>query len=134
MNLFIAEGPRCAISGSIALFDHLVGAGERHGRHVEAERLGRLEVDREFVLGRRLPVFKRKKTGGVAARARQALDEPGADRIGDNHEHDRHADPPHPLALLRPRHQRPRRRAAEHSDELSSSHEAPSLGIGKMGA
>jgi hypothetical protein len=26
-----------------ALFDHLVGAGEQHGRHVEAERLGGLE-------------------------------------------------------------------------------------------
>jgi hypothetical protein len=29
------------------------------------------------------------------------------------------------LWLLRPRRKRPRRRAAEHSDELSSSHEAP---------
>ena len=35
-------------------------------------------------------VFERSKTGGVAARPRQALDEAGADRIGDDHEHDRH--------------------------------------------
>src|SRR5678816_2241503 len=35
-------------------FDHLVGAGEQRWRHVEAERLGRLEVDHELVLGWRL--------------------------------------------------------------------------------
>jgi len=29
-----------------ALFDHLVGAGEQRGRHIDAERLGGLEVDR----------------------------------------------------------------------------------------
>jgi hypothetical protein len=27
------------------LFDYLVGAGEQHQRHVEAEALGRLEID-----------------------------------------------------------------------------------------
>ena len=28
-------------------FDHLVGAGEQRGRNVEAERLGRLQIDDE---------------------------------------------------------------------------------------
>src|SRR5215471_16906571 len=39
---------------SADLFDHLVGAGEHGGRHVDAERLRGLEVDHEFVLGWRL--------------------------------------------------------------------------------
>ena len=33
---------------------------------------------------------KEHETGGVAAWARQALDQTGADRVGDSHEHDRH--------------------------------------------
>src|SRR5262249_42437464 len=33
-----------------------------------------------------------------------------------------HADAPHALALLRPRHSRPRRRAAEQHDDLASPH------------
>jgi hypothetical protein len=28
------------------LFDHLVGASEQHGRHVDAERFGGLEIDK----------------------------------------------------------------------------------------
>jgi hypothetical protein len=41
----IGFGQRCAISGreqsqqNLRLFDHLVGAGEQRGRHVDAERL-----------------------------------------------------------------------------------------------
>ena len=35
-------------------------------------------------------VFELHKAGGVAARPRQAIDEAGADRIGDDREHDRH--------------------------------------------
>jgi hypothetical protein len=34
-------------------------------------------------------VFELDKSGGVAARPRQTIDEAGADRVGDNHEHDR---------------------------------------------
>ena len=35
-------------------------------------------------------VFERDEPGDVAARPREALDEAGADRIGDDREHDRH--------------------------------------------
>jgi hypothetical protein len=37
------------------------------------------------------------------------------------HVHER-ADPPHSIGLLRPRHQRPRRRAAECCDEIAPPH------------
>jgi hypothetical protein len=41
-----------------------------------------------------------------------------------------HADPPHPIDLLRPRRERPRHRAAENRDELSPPHGAhPRPGI-----
>src|SRR5437764_224832 len=34
------------------LLDHLVGAGEQRGRDLDADDLGRLQVDNEFELGR----------------------------------------------------------------------------------
>src|SRR5437763_11808125 len=39
---------------TITLFYHLVGAGEHDRRHLEAERLGGLEVEHRLVFGRRL--------------------------------------------------------------------------------
>src|SRR5258708_1181978 len=39
---------------AVSLFDHLFGAGKQHLRHVEAEGLGGLEVDRKLELVRRL--------------------------------------------------------------------------------
>src|SRR5215470_493897 len=35
-------------------FDHLVGAGEQSGRHLEAKRPRGLEVDHQLILGRSL--------------------------------------------------------------------------------
>src|SRR5262249_9245544 len=38
----------------LSLFDHLVGAGEQRGVHVDAERLGGREINNEIELGRLL--------------------------------------------------------------------------------
>ncbi len=35
----------CSAANSIFLFAHLIGEGEQLGRHLDAERLGDLEVD-----------------------------------------------------------------------------------------
>ena len=59
-------------------------AKDRHSRHAGAICLS---SSSHFPLN---AVFEQAKSGGVAARPRQALDEAGADRIGDLHEHDRH--------------------------------------------
>jgi hypothetical protein len=49
------------------LFNHLVGAGQKHGRHFETNRPRSLEVDGQFVLGRLL----HRKIGGLGAQARE---------------------------------------------------------------
>ena len=57
---------------------------ETHAFHAGRDLLEQLEpfpADAVFVSG---------EPGGVAARLRQTLDEPGTDRIGDLHENDRH--------------------------------------------
>jgi hypothetical protein len=51
-----SELTRCAKTGceqsqQSSLIDHLVGAGEQHGRNVNAELLGRLQIDDELELG-----------------------------------------------------------------------------------
>src|SRR5262249_38037850 len=52
----VPEADICSAANS-ALFDHLVGKRQQRWRHVEAERLGGLEVDHEFKF-RRLPTRK----------------------------------------------------------------------------
>ena len=44
-SLLCAKSGHSALQRMDALFDHLVGAGEQRSRHVNAERLGGLEVD-----------------------------------------------------------------------------------------
>src|SRR5262245_31764766 len=62
------------------------------------------------------------------AKVLQATQERRESRLADlmalwkRHEH---TEPPHALALLRPRHNRPRRRAAEQADELAPPHGLP---------
>jgi hypothetical protein len=41
-------------SKKAALFDHLVGAGEQHGRRNKSERLGSFQIDDRFEFGRLL--------------------------------------------------------------------------------
>ena len=48
---FVPTRDSCTAT-NIASFDHLVGALLEQRRHVQAERLGGLEVDRQHILGR----------------------------------------------------------------------------------
>ena len=50
--VYVREVPKGDLSRSAkSLLDHLVGKREQRRRHVEAERLGCLEVDHQFELG-----------------------------------------------------------------------------------
>src|SRR5215467_11034785 len=59
----MATSAKAKSGHSDALFDHLIGTGEYGRRHSEAERLGRFQIERQLVLGRRL----HRKVGGLLA-------------------------------------------------------------------
>src|SRR5262249_3566996 len=47
----VAPGPLYSLRGQCPSFDHLLGAGDQHRRHSQAERPGRFEVDEQVKLG-----------------------------------------------------------------------------------
>jgi len=50
----LASVSKCSKMHVADLLNHLAGAGKHRGRHVQAERLGGLQVDHKLVFGRRL--------------------------------------------------------------------------------
>src|SRR5438128_12686943 len=52
MSASLRKRPKCCIAAS-PLFDDLVGAGEEHGRHSEANGVRGLQVDHKFELRRK---------------------------------------------------------------------------------
>ena len=48
-----------------SLFDQLIGAGEHGGWHCKAKRFGRLKIDHQLVLGRRLSAKGQKRAHAV---------------------------------------------------------------------
>src|SRR6266516_6127114 len=47
----LAPADHASFAWRLRSFDHLVGAPKQHRRHVEADRLGRLEIDHQLELG-----------------------------------------------------------------------------------
>jgi hypothetical protein len=69
----MAISTRMTLTGSrTILFDHLVGNREQRRRHVEAERLGDLEVQHELEFGGHAGLAKSvSETGAIASSGRQ---------------------------------------------------------------
>ena len=62
---------RSATSRHRGSFDHIVGAGEQRRRHVEAERLGGLQVEHELELGQ---LHDRQVSGLIACENAAGID------------------------------------------------------------